>query len=91
MRLLRKKLLALTVISTVALALVLWIRLGPVPAELLDDRAVTSTSVVDRRGVPLYEALSVDGTRNVTLTARAIPPALVSATRTGSGSMGIPT
>ena len=80
MKPLRKKLLALTVISTVALALVLWIRLGRVPAELLDDRAVTSTSVVDRRGVPLYEALSGDGTRNVTLTAGALPPALVSAT-----------
>ena len=76
----RKKLPALAVVSTVVLALALWIRLGPVPAELLDDRASTSTSVVDRRGVPLYEALSGDGTRNVTLTAGALPRPLVLAT-----------
>ncbi|MDP9322963.1 MAG: penicillin-binding protein 1C, partial [Acidobacteriota bacterium] len=63
-----------------ALALALSIRLGPVPADLLDDRAITSTSVVDRRGVPLYEALSGDGTRNVALSADALPGPLMSAT-----------
>ena len=62
------------------LALALWIRLGPVPADLLDDRAITSTSVVDRRGIPLYEALSGDGTRNVALRSDAIPAPLMSAT-----------
>ena len=35
------------------------------PAGLLDDRAATSTVVVDRHGVPLYEALSGDGTRSI--------------------------
>ena len=60
--------------------LALWIRLGPVPADLLDDRAITSTTVVDRRGVPLYEALSGDGTRNVALAADALPGSLMSAT-----------
>ncbi len=64
----------------VVLALALWIRLGPVPGDLLDDRAITSTSVVDRRDIPLYEALSGDGTRNVALTSDAIPGPLMSAT-----------
>jgi penicillin-binding protein 1C len=76
----RRKILALTVISTVALALALWIRLGPIPKQLLDDRSTASTSVVDRRGVALYEALSGDGTRNVTLSSDALPRTLVSAT-----------
>jgi penicillin-binding protein 1C len=74
------RLAAIAVMATIVLALSLWVRLGPVPADLLDDRAITSTSVVDRRGVPLYEALSGDGTRNVALTADAIPGPLMSAT-----------
>ena len=41
---------------------------------------MTSTVVVDRRGVPLYESLSGDGTRNVHLDARNLPPMLVAAT-----------
>jgi penicillin-binding protein 1C len=39
-----------------------------------------STSVVDRRGVPLYEALSGDGTRSVHLTAANLPAMLAAAT-----------
>src|SRR6476660_5053640 len=74
----RRKIQGLLIIA--ALALALWIRLGPVPADLLDDRAITSTSVVDRRGVPLYEALSGDGTRNVALSADVLPGPLTSAT-----------
>jgi penicillin-binding protein 1C len=62
------------------LAVALWLRLGPVPAELLDDGANQSTLVLDRHGVPLYEALSGQGTRGVTLTAARLPPALVDAT-----------
>jgi penicillin-binding protein 1C len=54
--------------------------LGPIPSELLDLQSASSTIVVDRNGVPLYEALSGDGTRNVWLTADALPPALVDAT-----------
>ena len=61
-------------------ALLLWLRLGPIPAGLLDDRASASTLVVDRSGVPLYEALSGEGTRSVKLTAAELPPALVAAT-----------
>ena len=34
-------------------ALLLWLRLGPIPADLLDDRTSASTLVVDRNGVPL--------------------------------------
>ena len=57
-----------------------WIRFGPIPADLLDDRKTTSTVVVDRRGVPLYEALSGAGTRSIRLDAAHLPPALVAAT-----------
>ena len=58
----------------------LWVRLGPIPDGLLDARAGTSTVVVDRHGVPLYEALSGEGTRNVRLDASQLPPILVAAT-----------
>ncbi len=58
----------------------LWLRLGPIDPALLDLDDVTSTVVVDRRGVPLYESLSGDGTRNVHLDARNLPPVIVAAT-----------
>ena len=32
-----------------------WLRLGPLPAGLLDDLASPSTEIVDRNGVVLYE------------------------------------
>ncbi|HSC29059.1 MAG TPA: biosynthetic peptidoglycan transglycosylase, partial [Vicinamibacterales bacterium] len=57
-----------------------WLRIGPIPPGLLDLSDTTSTVVVDRRGVPLYEALSGDGTRSIHLTAGSLPPALVAAT-----------
>jgi penicillin-binding protein 1C len=57
-----------------------WLRCGPISSELLDLSDNTSTTVVDRRGVPLYEALSGSGTRSVNVTAETLPPALVSAT-----------
>jgi penicillin-binding protein 1C len=62
------------------LGLALWVRCGPIPSGLLDFSDATSTIVVDRRGVPLYEALSGDGTRSLRLTADALPPALADAT-----------
>jgi penicillin-binding protein 1C len=68
------------VTAAAAAALLLWLRLGPIPPALLDDRAPESTVVVDRHGVPLYEALSSAGTRSVTLTADRLPPTLVAAT-----------
>jgi penicillin-binding protein 1C len=57
-----------------------WVRVGPIPADLLDERDATSTVVVDRRGLPLYEALSNDGTRSIRLDAAHLPPMLVAAT-----------
>jgi penicillin-binding protein 1C len=68
------------VLAAGALALALWVRLGPLPEGLLDDRQSASTTVVDRHGAPLYEALSGDGTRSVKLTADALPPLLARAT-----------
>jgi penicillin-binding protein 1C len=57
-----------------------WIRFGPIAADLLDERGTTSTIVVDRNGVPLYEALSNDGVRAVRLSAADLPPVLAAAT-----------
>jgi penicillin-binding protein 1C len=57
-----------------------WIRMGPTPAGLLDPRAHTSTVVVDRNGVALYEALSDSGTRGVSVDANRLPPVVVAAT-----------
>ena len=49
----------------------LWLRLGPLdPACSTISTHATSTVVVDRHGVPLYEALSGDGTRSVQLERR---------------------
>ncbi len=62
------------------LAAALWVRLGPIQPQILDISGTTSTVVVDRNGVPLYEALSGDGTRSARLEASALPPALVAAT-----------
>jgi penicillin-binding protein 1C len=72
---------ALAAVCLVALlAVALWLRLGPIDPSLVDVSDLTSTVVVDRRGVPLYESLSGDGTRNVHLDARQLPPVLVAAT-----------
>ena len=66
--------------AAVALLLVaLWLRLGPLPTGLLDEPA-PSRLVVDRSGVPLYEARGGDGTRTIKLTPDSLPPYLVAAT-----------
>jgi penicillin-binding protein 1C len=65
--------------SAIVLSLV-WLRMGPLPAGLLDEPSSFSTLVVDRRGTPLYEALSVHDTRALRLTAVTLPPTLVAAT-----------
>ena len=62
------------------LPLLAWLRMGPLPAGLLDELSNPSTLVVDRAGVPLYETLSDDDTRSVRLTAGTLPPTLVAAT-----------
>src|SRR5712692_6479768 len=61
-------------------AAALWVRLGPLPAGLLDDRRQLSTTVVDRNGELLYEARSEEGTRGARLVPEALPPNLVAAT-----------
>ena len=58
----------------------LWVRLGPIPPALLTVGGRESTLVVDRYGVPLYEALSADGARSIGLRAADLPPVLVAAT-----------
>jgi penicillin-binding protein 1C len=75
----RRRTFAITVV-VIGAALMAWLRLGPIAPGLLDDLAAESTVIVDRRGVPLYEALSEDGTRSVALTADRLPPVLVAAT-----------
>jgi penicillin-binding protein 1C len=67
------------VVATVVVIAV-WLRMGPLPAGLLDDPASPSTIVVDRHGVALQEALSSEQTRAMRLTADALPPMLVAAT-----------
>src|SRR5262245_7640572 len=57
-----------------------WVRVGPLPAGLLEEPAHPSTLVLDRDGTPLHEALSSEETRLVPLTAATLPPTLVAAT-----------
>ena len=72
----RPKLFASLALSV---AMLLWLRLGPLPDGLLDEPQ-PSTVVLDRNGVQLHEARSGDGTRAMTLTASSLPPALIAAT-----------
>jgi penicillin-binding protein 1C len=62
-----------------AIAALAWLRLGPLPAGLLDD-AKPSTIVVDRNGTALYETRGADGTRAIKLSAHDLPVTLVAAT-----------
>jgi len=61
-------------------AALLWVRLGPLPAGLLDDARDQSTTVFDRHGEVLYESRAADGTRADWLDANQMSPNLVSAT-----------
>ena len=63
-----------------SIALGAWARLGPLPHDLLAAQDDVSTVVVDRHGVPLYEARSDRGARAARLEAASLPPALVHAT-----------
>ena len=74
-----RRLLLCSVFCVLCSSFLLWLRLGSLPAGLLDGRS-TSIVVVDRRGVPLYEALSQDGTRSAAISAESLPPLLVAAT-----------
>ena len=72
---------ATAALAAVALAGAAWLRLGPLPAGLLDEAdAVRSTTVYDRNGEVLYEARSGLGTREMRLRADRLPPSLVAAT-----------
>ena len=71
---------ALAGLLAAALVIAAWMRLGPIDPTLLDLSEATSTVVVDRRGVPLYESLSGDGTRSEHLDQAHLPPMLVAAT-----------
>jgi penicillin-binding protein 1C len=75
----RRKATIIAATCLAGLAVATWLRCGPLPPGLLDPPA-PSTMVVDRNGVPLYEALSGDGTRNAQLTADSIPETVAAAT-----------
>jgi penicillin-binding protein 1C len=70
--------LALAAAATLVAAA--WIRLGPIPADLLAASVDVSTVVADRHGSPLYEARSSAGTRSSRVDAADLPPSLVNAT-----------
>ena len=74
----RARILLLSIAA--AAVFTLWVRVGPLPAGLLEEVGTSSTVVVDRNGVPLYEARSSDGTRSVKLTPATLPQHLVDAT-----------
>src|SRR5215831_12763325 len=61
-------------------AIVVWIRDGPLPADLLEGSHRESMTLVDRHGEVLYEARASDGTRAEWIAADRLPPALVDAT-----------
>ncbi|MGA9752701.1 MAG: biosynthetic peptidoglycan transglycosylase, partial [Acidobacteriota bacterium] len=64
-----------------ALALLAWVRCGPLPPDLLDEGRHLSARVVDRHGEVLYESLSGAGGRSRWLAAPdALPPMVVKAT-----------
>ena len=56
----------LAIVVTGALTAVC-LRIGPLPAGLLDESPSPSTIVVDRHGVSLHEALSSEQTRAMRL------------------------
>jgi penicillin-binding protein 1C len=63
-----------------AVAIVVWLRAGPLPPGLLDDTTRSSTVVTDRHGEALYEVRSAAGLRGEWLDAHAVPDLLARAT-----------
>jgi len=63
-----------------ALAAVVWLRIGPLPAGLLDLRDAESIVLLDRNGEVLYEARAGDGSKAEWLDADHLPQPLVDAT-----------
>jgi penicillin-binding protein 1C len=76
----RGRLAAAVMALACVVALALWARLGPLPDGFLDRDSFISTTVVDRNGVVLYEALSGTETRSSWMEPGEVPEALVAAT-----------
>lgn len=77
----RRPIPLLAILAALALlALAAWIRLGPLPPDLLDVRHRASTVVVDRHGHVLYETVSATAERSQWLASDELPPLLVDAT-----------
>ncbi len=55
-----------------------WIRCGAIPAQVLDQSRFSSTTVVDRNGIVLYEPLAKTGARGEPVTS--LPDNVVKAT-----------
>jgi penicillin-binding protein 1C len=66
--------------AAVFLVAAAWLRLTPLPSNLLTAVGDGSTMVVDRHGEVLYEARSSAGTRGAALSAAEVPPVLAEAT-----------
>ena len=61
-------------------ALLVWLRVGPLPAGLLDAESRPSTVVVDRHGETLHEARSLLGLRGEWIEPQQLPPLVAHAT-----------
>ena len=69
------------VVLLVATALLAWVRLGSLPAGLLDaDPAAESIRVLDRHGELLYESRSATGMRGARMAPDEIPAMVAAAT-----------
>ncbi|MFZ2493698.1 MAG: biosynthetic peptidoglycan transglycosylase, partial [Thermoanaerobaculia bacterium] len=64
----------------IAMAAALWVRVGPLPPDLLDRSRFAQTTVVDRNGMVLFESLPASGARSEWLHASALPKPVVDAT-----------
>ncbi len=67
-------------VLVVCAGVALWVRLGPIPAEVVDQSRFISTTIVDRHGVVLYEPLARNGTRGEHLSPGHLPDHVVVAT-----------
>ncbi|HEX5071115.1 MAG TPA: penicillin-binding protein 1C [Vicinamibacterales bacterium] len=74
----RRRRWTIAIVAGAFVALAAWVRLGPLPAGLLDHTARISTTIVDRHGEVIYEARSAAGTRAEWI--QDVPPALAHAT-----------
>ncbi|HZM49598.1 MAG TPA: transglycosylase domain-containing protein, partial [Vicinamibacteria bacterium] len=68
------------VLLAITIAGVAWVRLGPLPAGLLELDEQTSTEVVARDGESLRESLSAEGQRSRRISPDRLPDTLVRAT-----------